>query len=165
VRVAVMDGLGHGQDAHAASTLAIETLASGLDVGVEAAFAALDRALSHSRGAALSLADIDLEAGRMRWAGVGNVEGVLVRGQDPQRLRERLLQHSGIVGYRLPRPPVRELALNAGDRLIFCTDGIQTRFMEDLDWRLNPQACADAILKKNAKETDDALVWTGSFHG
>lgn len=165
VRVAVIDGLGHGREAALASELAIASLAGHLGLGLEAAFAALDQDLKRSRGAALSLADLDLQAGRLRWSGVGNVEGAFIRGKDPQGPRERLMMQSGIVGSRLPRLQVRELALEPGDLLFFYTDGIDSQALRSLDWRLPLQESLDALLAAHARPNDDALLWLGRFHG
>jgi hypothetical protein len=164
VRVAVLDGLGHGPEAHAASALALERLPQLRALSLEAAFQTLDQALLRSRGAALSMADLDLEAGHLRWAGVGNVEGVLLKGKDPGRLRERLLLQSGIVGCRLPSVRPREIPLEAGDCLLFHSDGIRQDVLQGLDWRLEIQTAADGLLQHYAKESDDALVWLGKLH-
>lgn len=165
LRVAVIDGLGHGSEAAKAANLALQCLEGLGDEGVEAAFSALDRALARGRGAAISLAEIDTESGALAWAGVGNVEGTILRARDPRRERERLLLQSGIVGCRLPRVHSRKLPLNAGDWLLFYTDGIDSLVLRDLstDWPL--QANADRLLAAHARVTDDALVWLGRFHG
>jgi serine phosphatase RsbU (regulator of sigma subunit) len=165
VRVAVFDGLGHGREAAAATAMALEQLPSLSASPLESAFKSLDQTLTRSRGAALSMADLDLDARRLRWAGVGNVEGVLLRGRDPQRSRERLLLQSGIVGCRMPLMHPRELALENGDLLLFYTDGVEAHVVQGLDWRLKLQDSVDQLLKAFAKPTDDALVWLGRLHG
>jgi serine phosphatase RsbU (regulator of sigma subunit) len=164
-RVAVMDGLGHGREASLASGMALEMLPSLAGQSLEAAFDALNRVLTRSRGAALSMADLDLDAMRLRWAGVGNVEGVLLRARDPERSRERLLLQSGIVGCRMPHLHPRELALENGDRLLFYTDGLDAGLVQGLDWRQDPRDSAARLLQTFAKPTDDALVWLGRLHG
>ena len=162
-RVGVIDGLGHGWEAAQASALAQACLESVADLGLEACFVALDMALAHSRGAAVSLADLDLQSGRLRWAGVGNVEGVLLRGLDSSA-RERLLLQSGIVGCRLPAVRGRELSFRPGDRLLLHTDGVDQLVVRDWDRRLPLQQGAEALLAAHARPTDDALLWLGAFH-
>jgi serine phosphatase RsbU (regulator of sigma subunit) len=164
-RVAVMDGLGHGPEAATASDMALKLLESLDQQPLEAAFKSLDQALTRSRGAALSMADLDLDGGRMRWAGVGNVEGVLLRARDPERSRERLLVQSGIVGCRMPRLRTRDLDLENGDLLLFYTDGLDSQLLKGLDWRQDAQAAAGQLLQAFAKPNDDALVWLGRLHG
>ena len=163
VRIGVMDGLGHGREAAHASALALACLEATASLALEACFAALDLALAHSRGAAISLADLDLVHGRLRWAGVGNVEGVLLRGLD-QAARERLLLQSGIVGCRFPAVRCRELSFRAGDCLLFHTDGVDQLVLRDWDRRLPLQEGAEALLAVHARPTDDALIWLGAFH-
>ena len=164
-RVAVIDGLGHGHEAAAAAALAERCLAGLVGEDVEASYAALDHALARSRGAAISLADVDLVTGDLAWAGVGNVEGALLRARDPRSERERLLLQSGIVGCRLPRVHSRKLKVEPGDWLIFHTDGVDGLVLRDLspDWPL--QGNADRLLASHARVTDDALIWLGRFHG
>jgi serine phosphatase RsbU (regulator of sigma subunit) len=145
--------------------MALKLLESLDQQPLEAAFKSLDQALTRSRGAALSMADLDLDGGRMRWAGVGNVEGVLLRARDPERSRERLLVQSGIVGCRMPRLRTRDLDLENGDLLLFYTDGLDSQLLKGLDWRQDAQAAAGQLLQAFAKPNDDALVWLGRLHG
>lgn len=61
LQVAVMDGLGHGHDAAAASREACRCLDARGGQGLAVLLRSLHEALRRTRGAALSLADADLE--------------------------------------------------------------------------------------------------------
>ena len=164
-RVAVIDGLGHGQEAAAAADLAKRCLQDLAGGALEAAFAALDQALRRSRGAAISMMELDLENAGLAWAGVGNVEASLLRARDLQKARERMLVQSGIVGARLPRLQVRRLSLEPGDWLLFHTDGVDSLDARDLKPLLSPQENAEHLLAVHARPSDDALIWLGKVHG
>jgi len=45
-----------------------------------------------------------------------------------------------------------------GDLLLLATDGIDSRFKEDVALQLAPLACADRILSRYVKPNDDALI-------
>lgn len=77
-RIAVIDALGHGPDAAAVAARAVDTLAALADADAPSSIRACHDALKGTRGAALSVIRIDLDAGRMTFAGLGNVEGVVV---------------------------------------------------------------------------------------
>jgi serine/threonine protein phosphatase PrpC len=95
----------------------------------------------------------------MTWLGVGNVQGVLVRGAAKKEDgREMLLQRAGVVGAQLPALQAAVLPVRQGDTLIFATDGIRNAFAEGLSAQENPQRAANRILEKYRTGNDDALV-------
>src|SRR4051812_14246067 len=96
-RVAVIDGVGHGPLAAAAAQLAVRTLASQPHLLPAEALRLCHDALRGSRGAAISIAHIDAERGRLTYAGVGNVEARLWLGESWQRP----ISYRGIVGLTL----------------------------------------------------------------
>ena len=154
LRLAVIDGLGHGAEAALAAELAVQTLQEAPQLPLSEQLQRCHAALRRTRGAAMSLAEIDLEAGRLRWCGVGNVEGLLLSSGQ----RQRLLAKSGIVGFNLPSPHLGELPAGPGDALLLCTDGIHLDFIKDFDPRLAPGDSAARILRNHARDSDDALV-------
>jgi len=77
----------------------------------------------------LSLASIDPEHGLMTWAGVGNVQGALMRaGARKGSVQEVLLLRGGVVGSQLPALQAAVLPVAKGDTLVFVTDGIRGEF-------------------------------------
>lgn len=170
--VAVVDGLGHGENAALAAQAAVATLAEAAQQPVADLMNLCHAALRRTRGAVVSLAAFTAplppaadSAWTMTWWGVGNVKGVLLRA-DPQAEapREWLVARGGVVGYNLPTPRPVTLSVAAGDTLIFVTDGIHSHFAEGLAppalqaGAEQVQALADRIMAQSRRGTDDALV-------
>lgn len=163
VLVAVIDGLGHGPDAATAARRAGDVLMAHADRTVSELLGLCHRALFGTRGAVASLASIERK-GRMTWAGIGNVEALMVRA-DAEGLphRHHLSPRGGVLGANLPHVSVTELQLMHGDTLAMASDGLHGRFVEAVtSWEL-PQAMADRLLKQFGKGNDDALVWIARF--
>lgn len=155
---AVIDGLGHGAEAAAAAQAAASTLNRSAGRDPEATVRDCHRALQETRGAALSLASIDLREHEMTWLGVGNVEARLVHGADPLPPTESLLLQGGIVGKELPRLSPRTVTIARGDILMFVTDGIRRDFADSLSPAGSCREIAERILQESALGSDDALV-------
>ena len=100
---AVVDGLGHGPEAAAASRTAVAALCRDPDAPVEDLVHRCHKDLAKTRGAVISLVSFSVESGLMTWLAVGNVEGVLYRA-DPAMVppKESLLPRGGVVGYQMP---------------------------------------------------------------
>ena len=126
--VGAIDGLGHGEAAADAAETAERVLAAAPGDAPDALLQRCHRALTRSRGAVMTLAWFDLEPRRLRWTGVGNVEGRLVRAAgDPRRPSEGAFMRGGVVGYNLPAIRVTTTELHDGDLLVLATDGVELR--------------------------------------
>lgn len=170
VLVAVVDGLGHGDDAAAAATAAIGALRGHAAEPVTALLQRCHQALQATRGAAIALAALDTARQTLTWSGVGNVEAVLIAaGHGPPRARLYLTNRGGVVGYHLPPVQAGVAPLHPGDLLILATDGIDERFVGDEVSPGPPGVLAHAILDRHGKVRDDALVlvlrWLGPVAG
>ena len=126
--IAVMDGLGHGPEAHRATTAAIAAIAEIPDAPLRSLFKHCDGALRHTRGVVMTIASIAGD-GQMEWMGVGNVEAIVVRSAAPYR-HEAVVTRGGVVGYRLPSLYLGGIQLDAGDVLVMATDGIPERLCQ-----------------------------------
>ncbi len=166
VLAAVVDGLGHGEEAAAAARLAVSTLERHAE---EPPLSLLQRchvALKGSRGVVMSIARFEARRGTMTWLGVGNVEGVLHHADRPERsARAALVTRGGIVGSEVPAVHAAVIPVSAGDTLVFATDGIGTGFLADVSACDEPQRLADQILSRYGKGTDDALVLVARYLG
>jgi hypothetical protein len=160
----VVDGAGHGPDAAAAARLAIRTL-SGAPAGIALTDLVNDchEQLRGSRGGVMSLGLIREQDRGLSWLGIGNVTGVLY--SDSREAPARLLLRSGVVGMWLPALKPHTLELVCGDTVIFSTDGIDTRFIDELGVLGDPQALADRILRDYGNPNDDALVLVLRYTG
>lgn len=156
-RIAVIDGLGHGSQAAAAADAALNTLSVHPELSPKEALKACHTALLSTRGAAISIVTIDSASEELIYAGIGNVDGHLVR----QGRQEHLVANRGIVGAALPSVRALSFRLHTEWLLLMHTDGIRSRLhVEDLPpaVQTNPQQLADAILEGWSRETDDATI-------
>jgi serine phosphatase RsbU (regulator of sigma subunit) len=155
-RIAVIDGLGHGAQAAAAALAATTDLAAHPTRDPAAAILGCHDMLKGTRGAALLVVRVDVGAGQLTFAGVGNVEAQLWQNGRTQHL----VSDRGIVGSVLPRLRPVSLELGGDWRLLMYTDGIRNRF--DLGGLRETAAgghdCAEAVLHAWGRQTDDAIV-------
>ncbi len=159
ILIAAIDGIGHGEEAANAAKAAVSILKTGTDEPVISLVQRCHEELRSTRGVVLSLATIDPEHGVMTWAGVGNVQGALMRaGAKKGTVQEVLLLRGGVVGSQLPALQATVLPVVKGDTLVFVTDGIRSEFTECLSALESPQRAADKILKRHCRGNDDALV-------
>src|SRR2546423_3249496 len=168
VLMAVVDGLGHGADAATAARRAVTTLDEHASESVLALLQRCHWALKGSRGVVMSLAFANRHQNALTWAGVGNVECMLlhVGGAMPAHpTRASLVTPGGIVGSELPQVRAQILPLAAGDMLLFATDGIREGFSDGLQFDAPPQQLAEHIWSRHAKGTDDALVLVARYRG
>ena len=166
VLIAVIDGIGHGEEAAEAARTAATVLRTSADEPVISLVELCHEKLKGTRGAVLSLAFISAEQKMMTWIGVGNVQGVLVRADTKRgNVQESILLRAGVVGSKLPSLQASVLPVSQGDTVVFATDGIQSDFSTSLSARENPQRAADRILNKYRSRNDDALVLVARLTG
>jgi len=159
ILIAAIDGIGHGGEAANAAKAAVSILKAGADEPVISLLQRCHEGLHSTRGVVLSLASIDQEQGMMTWAGVGNVQGALMRaGAHKGSVQEVLLLRGGVVGSQLPALQAAVLPVAKGDTLVFVTDGIRGDFAEGLSSLESPQRAADRMLERHCRGNDDALV-------
>lgn len=169
VLVVVIDGLGHGYSAAAAA----KTVSAALEGHAhEPPISLLRRCHEESkktRGVVMSIASFNAPSGTMRWIGVGNVEGMLLRsganGCTTRKSDKGLVTRGGVVGYQIPTLRETEISVDRSDTLILATDGISGGFTEHLTLSDPPQQIADRILEQHGKATDDALVLVARYLG
>ena len=163
--LAVVDGLGHGDEAVAAAKTAIVILEQNADELLTALVRRCHEALKNTRGAVMTLVRLSAFDGQFDWLGVGNVEALLLRAGSQAGPAERVLLRSGVVGYQLPQVQYSTRQIASGDLLVFATDGIAARFEESVVRSDSPQQIADEIMKRHFKGHDDALVLVVRFVG
>ncbi|MBA3332309.1 MAG: SpoIIE family protein phosphatase, partial [Actinobacteria bacterium] len=157
--VAAIDGLGHGPEAARAARIVSEVVGHYRDDDLTALLARCHGALTHTRGAAISLAFLSAGTSTITWLGIGSVEGRLLSGdRSAPRPKESLRLVSGVPGHRLPAVRPATLELRRGDILIFATDGIEASFADSLTLSGSPETIAERILANHWKITDDALA-------
>ncbi len=148
--LAMVDGLGHGIHARVATDRVCEAVAATRESSLVEIMTAADIAARGTRGAALSLIQVDLAAARLHCLGIGNV-ATLARS----RAAIRPITRPGIVGARIRKMSPMSFDLAPGDQLVMYTDGISTRVCLD-ELRGAAQQMADFILATWSRAHDDA---------
>jgi serine phosphatase RsbU (regulator of sigma subunit) len=157
VWLVVADGLGHGPSAHVAATAAVavaQTVAGVPATELLAAYNAVHERLRDTIGAAVGLAFLDTNTGKLTFAGVGNT--VLRRFGTADT---RLVSRDGVVGQRTVTPRPVELTLSSGDLVLLTTDGVTERFgTEDYPGLYGDSAAvvARTVVDRFGKSHDDA---------
>ncbi|MQY31460.1 SpoIIE family protein phosphatase [Nocardia aurantia] len=166
VLFAVLDGLGHGSAAADAAARAVQVLAENRGEPLDVLMLMCHRAMSETRGAAVSLA-MFTAGDRLQWLGVGNVESrVVAAGPGKPVVRATALLTGGIVGYLLPpNLQTQTVAVRPGDLLLMCTDGIVDEYVEAIDMASSTADITEAIVSVHAKDTDDALALAARHRG
>jgi anti-sigma regulatory factor (Ser/Thr protein kinase) len=157
-RLCVVDGLGHGPLAARAATEAIAIVraapaaATPLDVMARA-----HEALKSTRGAVMAVAAIDHAAGRLCFAGVGNIAAAIYSAEQTRHL----ISVEGVVGYQSRTLKMEEHVWHEGCTLILASDGVSTRWnLARYPGLLNrhPVLIASVIHRDFARDTDDATL-------
>jgi anti-sigma regulatory factor (Ser/Thr protein kinase) len=126
-RILVADGLGHGVDAEAAASKAVEVFESDQRTTVGQLLESIHRALRPTRGAAVSIVEIDPGKRSVVYVGIGNISGTIL-GRHSTR---NLVSHNGIVGHAVRRIQEFSYELPADALVVLHSDGLKSR------WTLN----------------------------
>jgi serine phosphatase RsbU (regulator of sigma subunit) len=166
VLLAVIDGLGHGDEAAVAASAAESILRTQPQEPVIPLVRFCHESLRSTRGVVMSVVSFDTSHGLMTWLGVGNVRGVLRRaGVSSTPPREELLLRGGVIGGQIPPLQASVIPVSRGDTLFLATDGIRGEFVRELASQEMSQRTAEVILSRYAKGDDDALVLVARFLG
>jgi serine/threonine protein phosphatase PrpC len=156
--IAVIDGLGHGEEAAAAANAAAHILETSPSESLPALFDRCHAQLRETRGAAMTVVRFDAHGQTLDWLGTGNIKTVLLRRSARGLTCMDLLTYSGVVGSRLSKHPASKIQVMPGDVLILATDGIDRKFIDSIRYDEAPQTQAERLLAAYRSPTDDALV-------
>ena len=157
-QVLVCDGLGHGPLAYAATQEAVRVFASAPAGPPTAVVEALHRKLSHTRGAALAVAELDADAGLVRFAGLGNISGTVLAADGSRR---GMVSLPGIAGHQRRQIREYDYPLDPAGIVLMHSDGIVDRWKAaDYPGLLShsPQVIAATVLRDAGTRRDDAGV-------
>jgi anti-sigma regulatory factor (Ser/Thr protein kinase) len=157
MRVIVVDGLGHGAEAARASDEALRIARECRDCAPARVIEAAHGPLRATRGAALAVAEIVSSQRTLRFAGIGNISGTIVSGDN----MKSLASYNGTVGVAVRK--VHELSYPWPDDacLVMHSDGITTRARVDAYPGLagrHPALVAGVIFRDFYRGRDDATV-------
>jgi anti-sigma regulatory factor (Ser/Thr protein kinase) len=153
----VADGLGHGPDAAEASQAALDVFAGNPQADPRAAITAIHARLRSTRGAAVTVLQLDRQAALVRSCGAGNVTTRLVSGDSDRTV---LTQH-GTAGLQIRTPEEVRLPWPPHALLVAHSDGLETRWTPQ---RLlpvlarDPMLVAALLLRDHSRGRDDATV-------
>ncbi|HEU5021253.1 MAG TPA: SpoIIE family protein phosphatase [Bryobacteraceae bacterium] len=166
VLMAAVDGAGHGREAANAARIAVSTLKEHAGEGIVALLRLCHLRLRGTRGAVVSLVSFDGERNEMKWLGVGNVSGLLVRRREhPGALRQWILLKGGVLGYALPPLQPQIIRVLPGDTIALATDGIHPDFMKDVDSETPLQTLASRLCARYATGCDDGMMLVARYLG
>ena len=155
--LAVIDGLGHGRGAHAASQIALEVLSDWKGETLEDVFRDAHEALRASRGAVMGAALIDTAHDTFHFAGVGNIEARVFDAPEPVRP----ISNNGTLGARLDKLRVWSYKWVDGATVVLTSDGLSSTWdIEDYPGLLSksPQLFAGILMRDYGRHTDDATA-------
>lgn len=152
---AVFDGLGHGKEAHLASQLAKEQILLKADQPLDILLKHVNAGIRGTRGAVAGLVSINTNSNKVKYCGIGNIEGFIYSANE----KKNLLSYGGIIGHNMRTPRIFEFDFNPGDFICLASDGITTRWkFEDINWQEHPQKNAEFIMNNFSRNNDDATI-------
>jgi len=162
--IAVVDGLGHGEEAASAAHAAVGALERYAREPLAELVRRCHDAVVGLRGVVLGLGYLDPQAATMTWLGVGNVGGLLLRADGGSRpARITLVPSAGFIGGEQAHPTTRSVPLALGDTVILFSDGVKEGFVDSLKLGHTPQEIADSVIARHTKGNDDALVLVARY--
>ena len=153
----VADGLGHGLMAARASAEAISAFRRANELGPAVVLKRVHGALRGTRGAAVAVAFAEHASGSVRYAGVGNIAGVLAR---PGK-GSAMVSHNGTAGFHAPRLQEFSYPLPEDALIIMHSDGLTSNWNLDdhpgLRFR-HPSVVAGVLYRDASRNRDDVCV-------
>lgn len=153
--VAVVDGLGGGEEAARAARAAEQVIRQHPEWPLQELVQRSHVALHSTRGAVIGLLRLDTQGHKVNYVGVGNIGA-----QVYSRQTIKPISKNGILGFRLPTLLELHYTYDPGDIFVLYSDGVSSRFALDgkIDIRQPPQHIAEQILELYGKTIDDATV-------
>nr|WP_157296647.1 SpoIIE family protein phosphatase [Actinoplanes globisporus] len=151
------DGLGHGGLAAAAAHEAVRAFAVAPSQPPAAVVETLHRRLNHTRGAALAVAELDSDAGLVRYAGLGNISGTVISPVG----RRGMISLPGIAGHQRRQIREYDYPLEPDAIVLMHSDGVVDRWDPgDYPGLLShsPALIAATVLRDAGVRRDDAGV-------
>jgi anti-sigma regulatory factor (Ser/Thr protein kinase) len=153
----VADGLGHGIQAAEASAEAISAFKTCKDTDPTPVVQRVHRALRGTRGAAVAVASVDRNKRIVRYAGVGNISGIVVSPEKTQFM----ISHNGTAGHEATNFQEFIYPFPKASLLIMHSDGLST------SWNLgaypgltarHPSVIGGTLYRDAARLRDDSCV-------
>ncbi len=157
VSIFVADGLGHGHLAEVAAREAVKAYEENNALPAVDLLDTVHRATRSTRGAAVAVAKAEWRDGVVRFAGVGNISGVLV---GPAGTRH-MVSMSGIIGHEVRTFREFTYPWESGSLLVLYSDGLGTRWDFSAYPGLKHKPCsliAGVLWRDHVRGRDDSTV-------
>lgn len=157
VRFMLADGLGHGPDAAAASNLAVDIFHKNALRPPEELLGLIHAALRSTRGAAVAVAEVALTERVVRFAGVGNLCGLIISGGHSRHMAS----HNGTAGVEARKIKALTYPWPDDALLVLHSDGVGTHWsLEKYPGLANkhPAIVAGVLFRDYQRPRDDSTV-------
>jgi serine/threonine protein phosphatase PrpC len=153
VLFALVDGLGHGRQAHDVTVKTLNNFRTFADFSLEQIIWETHKRIHDTRGCVAFLGRIDSRTLCMECISIGNITYKL-----QTKSETRPLTAAGILGHNLRKFTCASLQLEPEDFVVLCSDGISTKFnLEKLE-TAQPEDQAREIYQRYGHNHDDASV-------
>ncbi len=157
--IVIADGLGHGPDAAEASRTAVDIFLKSPDMPPKGMLEAIHTGIRHTRGAAVSIAELDRERRLVVFAGLGNVSGHVC---DRTGRNRQMVCMNGTAGIE-SRNSFREFTYPwpESSLVVMHSDGLLSRWdLNDSPGLVNcsPGVVTGVLFRDLVRTTDDATV-------
>ncbi len=151
------DGLGHGPDAATAANLAVAIFEKYAPRSPEVMLSLIHKGLQSTRGAAVSVVEVDVNEHLVRYAGVGNLSGLIITGDTSRQM----VSNNGTAGVEARTIHVFTYPWTNNALLILHSDGIATH------WSLadypglalkHPSLIAGVLFRDHQRLRDDSTI-------
>jgi anti-sigma regulatory factor (Ser/Thr protein kinase) len=151
------DGLGHGPDAAAAADLAVAILEKQASRSPAELVSLIHAGLRGTRGAAVAVVEVSPGANVVRFAGVGNITGLILSGGTSRSL----VSHNGTAGVEARKVEQYSHPWPEDGMLVLHSDGLATLpLLEDSPGlaRKDPALIAGVLYRDHQRPRDDSTV-------
>ncbi|QNF32246.1 ATP-binding protein [Adhaeribacter swui] len=160
-RILTVDGLGHGENAHQATSAAITSFQKQPYSSPASQIRQIHSDIVRTRGGVINIANIDLRNNTLTYCGIGNISGRILSTEGSRSI----IAYNGIVGHNLPNTiHDHQLPWNHTNVLVLHSDGLKSRWdlSKHPDLLNHDTSVIAAVLYKEwTRKTDDTLVLVG----
>lgn len=163
ITLMVADGLGHGLEASDASNEAVKAFEESKEGAVDRILQTIHQRLSHTRGAAVAVSELDLRTKTVKYCGVGNISGIII---SPSGSRS-MISHNGIVGHEARKIQTFDYPWPEKSIMVMHSDGMSARWnMEKYPGLLmrSTSVICGVLYRDFARGNDDFTVTALRMH-
>ena len=157
--IMMVDGLGHGPPAAHAAEEAVRAFRGNTATEPGDILESIHSVLRSTRGAALAIARLDAARREVRYAGVGNISGIIF--DRATTATTRMVSHNGTVGFTIRKIQAYNYLWTHDSLLLMHSDGLATHWSFDRYPGLcqrHPSLLAGVLYRDHKRGRDDVTV-------